>query len=94
MLKTNINTVYTAKTIYSGTSSKGDWEMVVMEAEGSDKARMPVWIVNVPSGITEGSKFMIESITGAAIRHIKPSERFDKWQDEFSINAVVKPVMG
>ena len=92
MLKANLNTVYTADVVRAGISSRGMYEMVLLKAAGNDRARIPIWVENVPSGITEGSKFIIQRITGAGIRHIKPSERFDKWQDEFSIDAIVIPV--
>ena len=91
MLKANLNVVYVAEMVRVGKSMKGDYEMVLLKTNG-DHARLPIWVKNVPSGIVEGGKFVIKEITGAGIRHIKPSERFDKWQDEFSIDAVVCPV--
>lgn len=90
MLKANIDVVYTAEMVKSGISPRGPYEMVLFKSNG-DHARLPIWVKNVPSGVVEGGKFVIKSITGAGIRHIKPSERYDKWQDEFSIDAVINP---
>lgn len=92
MLKANVNTIYTAELVRKGISSKGHYEMVLLKAAGNDLARIPIWVENIPCGIEQGMKFRIAEITGAAIRHIKPSDRFDKWQDEFSLTAVVVPV--
>lgn len=91
-LNANVNEVYTAKLVKSGISSKGAWEMIVLEADGKDRARIPLWVQNVPSGVMMGGKFIISEILGARIRHIKPSDKFDKWQDEFSLDAIVQPV--
>lgn len=91
MLNAKIDTVYTADKVHKGTSVKGEWELIVLKAEGSDKARLPIWVQNVPCNITEGMKFTIAMISGASIKHIKPSEKFDKWQDEYSIDAYVLP---
>ena len=92
MLKAELNVTYTAEMVRVGTNIRGEYEMVLIKASGTDKARIPIWVKNVPSGIVEGGKFVINAITGASIRHIPPSESFDRWQDEFSIDAVVSPV--
>lgn len=92
MLKADLNTIYTAEKVRVGTSKRGDYEMILIKASGNDYSRMPIWVSNTPSGVVEGGKFVISAIEGASIRHIKPSVRFDKWQTEFSINAVVVPV--
>lgn len=92
MLKAEVNIVYTAELVRAGISPRGEYEMVLIKSPGSDRTRIPIWVKNVPSGVVEGGKFVINAITGAAIRHIPPSGRFDKWQDEFSIDAVVMPV--
>lgn len=91
MLKMLVGVPYIAETVHCGQSSRGAYEMIVFKNQ-EDHARIPIWVTNVPCGIVAGSKFVIENISGATIRHIKPSERFDKWQDEFSVNAVVIPV--
>lgn len=91
MLKASVNEIYTATKVYKGTSVKGDYELIVLEAEGNDRARMPIWVQNVPCNIVEGMRFTIAAINGASIRHIKPSDKFDKWQDEYSIDAYVLP---
>lgn len=91
MIKAEIGITYTAELVRAGVSSRGEYEMVLIKAPGNNRSRIPIWVKNVPSGVAEGSKFVIEAITGASIRHIPPSERFDRWQDEFSIDAVVTP---
>lgn len=93
-LTANVNEIYTAKFIKTGVSSKGAWELIVIEAHGKDRARIPLWVQNVPSGVVEGGRFSIASIVGARIRHIKPSNRYDKWQDEFSLDAYITPIIG
>jgi hypothetical protein len=91
MLKANLNTTYVADIVRTGTSIHGEYEMVLLKVNG-DHARLPIWVQNVPCGIVEGGKFVIENILGVGIRHVPPSERYDKWQDEFSIEAIVKPI--
>ena len=91
MLNANINEVYTATKVHSGTSSKGPWELIVLEGKTKND-RLPIWVQNVPCNIVEGAKFAIAAINGASIKHIKPSDKYDKWQDEFSIDAVVMPI--
>ena len=90
MLKAKTNTIYTAEKIHRGTNLRGEYEMILFTVAG-DHARLPIWVKNVPCGVEEGKKFTIDVIEGAGIRHIKPSERYDKWQDEFSIDAIVSP---
>lgn len=91
MLKVNVNVTYTADMVRYGQSPRGEYEMVLLRGLASND-RIPIWVKNVPSGIVEGGRFVIQEITGAGIRHIKPSERYDKWQDEFSIDAIIVPV--
>ena len=91
MLKVNVNVTYTAEMVRYGQSPRGEYEMVLLKGN-SNNDRIPIWVKNVPSGVEEGRRFIIQEITGAGIRHIKPSDRFDKWQDEFSIDAIVIPV--
>ena len=91
MLNANINEVYTASKVHKGTSSKGAWELIVLEGK-SNNDRLPIWVQNVPCNIVEGMKFIIDIIDGVNIRHIKPNAKYDKWQDEYSINAYVSPV--
>lgn len=92
MLKAEINVVYTAEMVRAGTNRRGEYEMVLIKSPGNDPTRIPVWVKNVPCGVVEGGKFVINAITGASIKHFPPSDRFDKWQTEFSIDAVVAPV--
>lgn len=91
MLNANINQVYTANKVHSGVSKKGPWELIVLEG-ASNNDRLPIWVQNVPCNIVEGMKFIINVIDGVSIKHIKPNERYDKWQDVYSINAYVTPV--
>lgn len=92
MLKVKVDVVYTAELYRAGTSVRGEYEMVLLKADGKDRARIPIWVQNVPCGVSEGSKFKIKEIVGAGIRHIPPSDSFDRWQDEFSLDAVLMPV--
>lgn len=93
MLNININETYVATKVHKGTSAKGAWELIVVQGK-SRNDRLPIWVQNVPCNIVEGAKFAIAAINGASIKHFKPTEKFDKWQDEFSIDAVVMPVEG
>lgn len=90
MLNANIHEVYTATKVHSGTSAKGPWELIVLEGK-SNNDRLPIWVENVPCNIVQGMKFCIAHISGVNIKHIKPSDRYDKWQDEYSIKATVIP---
>lgn len=92
MLNAFVNEVYTAHKVHKGVSVKGAWELIVLEADGKDRARLPIWVQNVPCNIVEGAKFTIAAINGVSIKHRKPTEKFDKWQDEYSIDAYVLPV--
>lgn len=93
MLNANINEVYTATKVHSGTSAKGPWELIVLEGK-SNNDRLPIWVDNVPCNIAQGMKFTISLISGVNIKHKKPTEQYNKWQDEYSINAFVVPVEG
>ena len=91
MLNANINETYVAGKVHSGVSEKGPWELIVLEGK-SRNDRLPIWVQNVPCNIVEGAKFAIAAISGVSIKHRKPTEKYDKWQDEYSIDAVVIPV--
>lgn len=91
MITANINTIYKASKVYSGESSKGKYELIVLEG-ASRNDRLPIWVKNIPCNVEAGMEFVIAHIESVNLRHIKPNDKYDKWQDEYSINATVMPV--
>lgn len=59
---------YTAKRFRSGTGDKGDWELVVVKAEGKARQELVIFPTNIPSGITEGGTFRVDNIRSVEIR--------------------------
>lgn len=92
MLKAEVNAVYTAERVRSGVSKRGVYELVVIKASGNDPTQIPIWVKNIPCGVVEGGKFTIHAITGASIKNIPPSEKYERWQMQFGIDAYVTPV--
>ena len=59
---------YTAKRFRSGTGDKGDWELVVVKAEGKARQELVIFPTNIPSGITEDGTFRVDNIRSVEIR--------------------------
>lgn len=77
---------YTASMVRSGTSERGDWEMLKIIDKKND---LTVWPDNRPSGVEEGGEFEVVRITG--IKYGPRKNRQGVWQKEASVTAIVKP---
>lgn len=68
MVKVEKGGTYTANKVHSGTNDRGDWELVVVKAEGRARQRLTIFPTNMPTGIREGESFTIKEITGVAVK--------------------------
>lgn len=81
--------IYTAIRQKAGSSSKGDWELLITEDERGYNP-IALFAENRPSGVLEGGKFRIEKIISASFGSRQSSD--GTWNPSVSISAVVSPV--
>ena len=77
--------IYSANMVRSGTSTRGDWEMVKVR----DKNReITIWPDNRPTGLVDGDEFEVVDITGVKFGARKRQD--DKWYDECTMTGILK----
>lgn len=81
--------VYTAARRREGTSSIGEWELIVTQDERGYND-VAIFVANRPTGIREGGKFRIDQITGMSFGSRKGSD--GAWHQAVSVNAIISPV--
>lgn len=77
--------IYTATMVRSGTSSRGDWEMVKVKDKNKE---ITIWPDNKPTGLSDGDEFEIVDITGVKYGARKRTD--GRWQDDVSCTAILK----
>ena len=93
MIKIKVGDVYKAHRVRTGTSAKGDWELVAVRAEGKERREVTLFIDNIPSGLKEGDTFRvryIESFTVNAQKDQRGEWTKDKMSGEVNIDIVEK----
>lgn len=93
MIRIEVGGVYKAHRVRSGTSEKGDWELVAVRAEGKERREVTLFIDNLPSGIKEGDKFRvryIEAFTVNAQKDARGEWRNDRTSAVVNIDIVEK----
>ena len=81
---------YTASTFKSGTSEKGDWEMVKV-ADSNGKNEITIFPASVPSGVTHNGDFILKDIVEVRVGFRK-SKKDDKWYQETNITAELEAI--
>lgn len=98
MVRISTGETYTAKRARSGSSSRGPWELIVIE-NGNDE--LTLWVTNTPSGVTDGGQFRIKSIDNMTKKKVAykdgkvckdRSEKNVEWQTEVDCNVTVEKV--
>lgn len=80
---------YTAVRKRSGTSQRGDWELLRVVDKGG-KQNITVWVTNRPCNVNEGGMFRVESIDSVRFGFKKNS--FGQWKPDVAIDAKVSPI--
>ena len=90
MIRIDKDGEYKASRVRSGTAAKGDWELVVVKAEGRARQEVTVFAENVPSGVVEDGKFRVKEIRSLSLRQKKDYD--GNWtRQDVSISAVIEP---
>lgn len=91
MIRLDVGQSYHADRVRSGNSSKGPWELIVVQdGFGRNHKEITIWATNVPCGVIEGNMFEIkeiESMTWGARK-----DQNGKWKDQVSMNGKVIPI--
>lgn len=90
MLELKTGEVYTALRARTGSSARGNWELIVAREEGKAKKEITIWVTNVGSGVTEGGQFRIKSIE--SVKYSARKDNNGAWRDDVSIGATVEAV--
>lgn len=81
--------VYKAVRQRTGTSSSGEWELLVVADEKGNN-ELAIFTDNHPSGVSEGGSFRIEKILSVSYGNKKDANGV--WRPNVSVNARVQPV--
>ena len=81
--------IYTATRRRQGTSSVGEWELIVTQDERGYND-VAIFVANRPTTIREGDKFRIDQITGMSLGSRKSND--GTWHQAVSVNAIISPV--
>ena len=89
--------IYNVERTFSGQSSRGPYELVVVrEGEKKKNTEINIWVTNTPSGVSKGDRFRIAEITEVSYRWKKdkvwnPSKRCEEegWQPSVDVNASI-----
>lgn len=73
MVKIEIGGEYKATRVRSGENDRGEWELVVVKAEGRARQNLTIFPTNIPTGIHEGDIFKVNKIEGVAVKQKKDS---------------------
>lgn len=77
--------IYAANMVRSGTSARGDWEMVKVKDKNKE---ITIWPDNRPTGLVDGDEFEVVDITGVKFGARKRQD--GKWYEECSATAILK----
>lgn len=86
MIKLEKGGEYKAARVRSGTSQRGDWELVVVKADGKARQEITIFPSNTPSGVQEGEQFILKDILGVTIKKKKDAD--GNWtKEEVAVSA-------
>ena len=80
---------YKAKRFRSGTSGKGDWELISVEDERG-KNPVTIFASNIPSNVKENEMFKVIKINSVSVGFKEDSKGL--WQPQTSISAEVEAI--
>lgn len=92
MLKIEKGGEYTAKTVRSGTSETGPWEIINVKEEGGARREISIFAANPPSGVVEGGRFKVEEITMIKLRRKKNTDGSWSHEDRPLVEAIMTPI--
>ena len=78
----------TAAVVRRGKKDDGAWELLVVR-DTNKKKSISVWATNAPTGVNENGQFIVTNIE--SVRY-GAKKNGDKWYDDISVNAAVKPL--
>lgn len=81
--------VFTAVRQRTGTSSGGEWELLLTQDERGHND-IALFVENRPSGVREGGKFRVEKILSVSYGNKK--DQNGEWRPAISVNAEVTAV--
>ena len=82
---------YTAVRKRSGSSDKGDWELLSV-TDTNGRNTIAVFVTNIPSGVNETERFRVDEIESVSMKRRKSDS--GAWYTEVSVSASVTPVKG
>lgn len=90
MLRIETGSTYTASRVRSGTSARGDWELIVVKPDGRARQEITIFPTNIPSGVIEGCLFTVENIIAVEVKAQKNKD--GTWgKDVTKLEAIVSP---
>ena len=92
MVKIEKGGVYKAHRVRSGTSRKGDWELIAVKGLGDDRREITVYVENHPSHVREGDPFVVTDIVCVTVKAYQDEE--GNWtRNKMYINAMVETAL-
>ena len=98
MNRLSVGNIYTASFAFSGSSSKGPYEIIrVTDDRGKDDITIFVNPSCIPTNIMKGDRFRLNKVTEVAhywrkgqVWNKEKKQREEGWEERFDINADVK----
>ena len=81
--------IYRAARAKSGSSNRGDWELVAVADENNSKRTQTIFIAT-PTGIREGQMFKVLEIV--SFKNGWKKDQNGEWKPEASITAEIEPI--
>jgi hypothetical protein len=92
MTKIEVGGDYKVHRFRKGENEKGDWELIVVKAEGRGGREITIFPKHIPTGAREGGKIRIESIDSVAVK-IKKDEAGNWTRQETAVEADVSALI-
>ena len=89
MVQIDVGQNYRAARKRSGTSARGDWELLRVTDKGGKQA-ITIWVTNQPCNVNEGDMFRVESIEEVKFGFRKDGGGF--WKPDVNVNATVSKI--
>lgn len=90
MIEIKPNSALTAHKVASGHNEHGPWELIAVKEEGRGRKTLTIWPSKVPSGVAEGTQFVLTSID--VVKFGAKKGRDGEWHDEVSVRGPVIPL--
>ena len=89
MTELEVGQVYTARLVRSGSSPRGQWEVITV-SDKRQKCDVAIFPRNIPTGVIEGGQFKLVEIL--KMKNGFRKDKNDRWQPSVTCDAILEPI--